>query len=223
MDLLQDADRVHEPVGEARAGGDEVDRRVGLEHAELSREPGRGRGQETDVGAGAEEDRAHLLRRPAGPLQRARGRVEGEVLEAALGVAAALDAGLGGDFRRAHGRPVGGRVADDVVVGAEDLAPADGEGLDAGLRRELRPHLHRRERGDGLSRRQGGGNARAVRRAVLHAPDEVQHVPAAGLVGDIRLPPGVFTRLICPASTMTTTPTAPPRPSSRPSTRRRWC
>ena len=34
-------------------------------------------------------------------------------------VAAALDAGLGGDLGRAHGRPVGGRVADDVVVGAQ--------------------------------------------------------------------------------------------------------
>ena len=108
----------------------------------------------------------------------------GEVLEAALGVATALDAGLGGNLRRAHGRPVRGRVADDVVVGAQDLAAPDGDGLDTGLHRELGPHLHRRERGRRLPRRQGLGNPRPARRAVLHAPDEVHHVQGAGLVDD---------------------------------------
>ena len=106
------------------------------------------------------------------------------MLQAALGVAAALDAGLGRDLRRAHRRPVRGRVADDVVVGAEDLAPADGERLDAGLHREPGPYLYRREGGDRLPRRQGGGHARPARGAVLHAPDEVHHVGGARLVHD---------------------------------------
>ena len=183
-DLLQDADRVQQAVREAGAGRDKVDRGVGLVHAELSGEPGGGRGQQPGVGAGAEDDRAHLLRRPVGPLQRADRRVESEVLEAALGVAAALDAGLGGNLRRAHGRPVRGRVADDVVVGAQELAAPHGEGLDAGLHRELGPYLHRRERGDRLPRRQGRGNARPARRAVLHAPEEVHHVRGARVVDD---------------------------------------
>ena len=41
------------------------------------------------------------------------------------------------------------------------------------------PYLHRRERGDRLPRRQGRGNARPARRAVLHAPEEVHHVRGA--------------------------------------------
>ena len=184
LHLLQDADRVRQAVGEAGAGGDEVDRGVGLEHAELSGEPRGGRRQEPGVGAGAEDDGAHLLGRAPGAGQRARRRVEGQVLEAPLGVAAALDARLGRDLRRAHRRPVGRRVADDVVVGAQDFAAPDGEGLDTGLHREPRPHLHRGQGGDRGPRRRGGGDAGPARLAVLHAPDEVEHVAVAGLVDD---------------------------------------
>ena len=43
-----------------------------------------------------------LFRRPAGPVQRPRRRVEGEVLQAVLGVAAALDAGLRRDLVDGH-------------------------------------------------------------------------------------------------------------------------
>ena len=156
LHLLQNAGRVNQTVRKPGAGGHQVNRRVRLIHAELTREPGGGRGQQPSIGAGAEHHRADLLGRSVG-LEQCVGRGgQRELLQTALGVAAAFDAGLGGDLGGAHRRPARGRVADDVVVRAGQLAPAHCQGLDARLHVELRPDQDRGQRGHGTA----GGRGR---------------------------------------------------------------
>ena len=71
LDLLEDPHGVGEAVGEARAGGDEVERAVGLEDPELPGEPGRDR---RDQRRGACTSRRSPRRSPPACGRRPRAR-----------------------------------------------------------------------------------------------------------------------------------------------------
>ena len=105
-DLLQDTDRVQQAVGEAGAGRDEVDRGVGLQHAELSGQPRCGRGEQAGVGAAT----AASSRRPVPDW---------------AGAAAG---------RRRRASPCG--LAHPGLAGGVDVAPAGRRQLVAGPRTE---------------------------------------------------------------------------------------
>src|SRR3712207_9506634 len=68
--------------------------------------------------------------------QRYLGGLQRELLQRERAVLALLDAGLGGDLVSAHGRPVVGRVADQVVVAAHLVAMHGGQCLDPRLDRK---------------------------------------------------------------------------------------
>jgi len=106
------------------------------------------------------------------------------MLELELGVPALLDARLLADLVGGQGRPAVGGVADQVVVGADPLAPVHGEGLDARQDGEAGAHVHGRVGARRLARLDGGRPARAPAPVALHAPDEVEHLLGARVEDD---------------------------------------
>jgi hypothetical protein len=125
---------------------------VDLVHPELAAQVGGQRRDEPGAGAGADQHGADLLRLPSRLVQCGLGRLQGELLQRERAVLALLDAGLRRDLLGAHRRPVVGRVADQVVVGAHLVAVHRGQGLDPRLHREALPHV---ELGVGPHRRPG--------------------------------------------------------------------
>src|SRR5690606_13794952 len=96
-------------------------------------------GHQPVVGAGGHEHGPHLLGAHSGVVQGGAGRLQRQVLDLGQGVEALADAGLGDDLLGGHRRPVGGRVADQVLVAADLLAAGDGQGQDLRLHGEV-PH-----------------------------------------------------------------------------------
>ena len=81
-------------------------------------------------------------RRPA-CSSAALGRVQRDLLQRRGGVHPRLDAGLVADLLGRHRRPAVGGVADEIVVGAEDLTLDGGQRLDLRQHRELLAHVDR--------------------------------------------------------------------------------
>ena len=157
-----------------------------LHEAELTRKPGGDRRNQLGAGASAEQHRANLRGPPARLRQGLLGRKQGHVLQRQLGVTSLLDAGFLADLRGAHARPAVGVVADEVCIGAGNLAFVDGDCLKPGKNLESLAYLHRRIGLDGLTQRQSVGpdhpirtNPRSPIFVLLYPLDETEHILAA--------------------------------------------
>ena len=94
------------------------------------------------------------------------------------------DARLLLDLLGRHRRPAVGAVADEVVVGARDLALVDGERLDPWHHAEALPHVDRRIGAHGRLRGQRRGPARPRAAAALDPSDELHHLVAPRVEDD---------------------------------------
>ena len=150
---------------------------------EFARKPGGNRRNELGAGAGAEQHSANLRRSPSGLRQGLLSREQGHVLQRQLGVTPLLDAGLLADLCGAHARPAVSVVADEVGVGAGDLAFVNGDRLKPRQDLESLVYIHRRIRLDGLTQGQSVGpdhpvwpNAGPPIFVLLYPLDEALHV-----------------------------------------------
>ena len=107
------------------------------------------------------------------------GRLQRDVLEAALRVAPLADPRLVLDVGGGHRRPAVGGVADDVLVRADMLALHDRQRLEAGHVCELLADHRGEERLDRFARLGGRCRPLARRMPGPHTPDELEHLVAS--------------------------------------------
>ena len=105
---------------------------MSLVDPELTGDVGRNGRDHPRAGTGAHQDRADLLRAASRLCERGLRGLQGEFLERQGGVAALLDPGLFTDLVGRHGRPVVGRIADQVLVAADLITVHDSKGFQPG-------------------------------------------------------------------------------------------